>query len=129
MENLKDSSPQSYVDDYLPKLEKFIDIQWVKVAQAIQENIKKTKDGSVNYDFKAILAAEMSFLNADHLVSEFSAVLQHTDLQVEHHCLITELVKAIRETIISRIYQQGYLNDADEQKDKDVWDMLVAGLS
>ena len=69
----------------------------------------------LNYDFKSILAAEMSMLNADYLASEFSAVLQDKDLQVEHHCLITELVKPVREKIISRIYLEGCSNVVENE--------------
>ena len=144
LEILKDSSPQSSIDgslgmkindlithlqqpDFLPKVESFIDIQWVRVTKTISENIKKKKDGSINYEFKSILAAEMSMLNADYLASEFSAVLQDKDLQVEHHCLITELVKAVREKIISRIYLEGWSNVVENEEEKNVWDMSNEG--
>ena len=135
LENLKDFSPQALVNgslgmkinnlitqlqkpDFLPKMEYFIRIQWARVTQVIQESMKKKNDGAINYNFKSILATEMNILNADHLASEFSAVLQHKDLQVEHHCLITEVVNAVREAIISRICLKGCLNDIDEQQEE-----------
>jgi ATP-dependent DNA helicase PIF1 len=145
LEKLKDTSVQACVNDslgmkinnlirilqgpeVLPKVKTFIGIQWDRLSQAIKENIKKKKDGSTSYDFKGIMAAEVSILNMKDLSNEFSEVLGHNIFSVEHHCLITELVKAVRVNIISQIYN--YSEKVVQDQDivaSNVWDMSEDG--
>ncbi len=146
LEKLKDTSVQACVNDslgmkinnlitilqgpeVLPKVKTFIGIQWDRLSQAIKENTKKKKDGSTSYDFKGIMAAEVSILNMKHLSNEFSEVLGHNIFSVEHHCLITELVKAVRVNIISQIYNysETVVQDQDKVEKSNVWDMSEDG--
>ena len=143
LEKLKDPSPQASVEgslgtkinllitslqqpEYSNKMKSFIDIQWVGITLAAKENMKTKKDGTASYNFKGILTAEFDILNSTNLESEFSAVLGHNEFCVEHHALITELVKAIREAIISKLYFEKCL-DEHEQDHTNVWDMSNEG--
>ena len=121
LEELKDTSTQAYVrgslgfkinnlimnlqqPESLPKVKTFIEIQWDRLSQEINKNVKNKKDRSTSYDFKSIMATEFSILNMEQLDNEFSAVIGNNTFNVEHHCLITELVKAVRVAIISQAY-------------------------
>lgn len=144
LEQLKDSSPQASVEsslgmkineliislqqpNCLPKVKTFIDIQWVRLSQVIKDNIKKRRDGATSYDFKGIMADEVIILNIENLGNEFAAVVGHTELDVEHHCLMTEIIKATRVAIISSIYLARCLDNEDVEIEMNVWDMSEEG--
>ena len=60
------------------------------------------------------MATEFSILNMEQLDSEFSAVIGSKNFNLEHRCLKTELVKAVRVAIISKAYLERCVEDGKE---------------
>lgn len=144
LEELKDTSTQAYVrgslgfkinnlimnlqqPESLPKVKTFVEIQWDRLSQEINKNVKNKKDRSTRYDFKSIMATEFSILNMEQLDNEFSAVIGNNTFNVEHHCLITELVKAVRVAIISQAYLGICVEDGEKDEERNVWNMSEDG--
>ena len=144
LEELKDTSTQASVSgslafkinnliaslqqsESLPKVKTFIEIQWTRLSKEVNKNIKNKKDGSTSYDFKSIMATEFSILNMEQLDSEFSAVTGSKNFNLEHHCLKTELVKAVRVAIISKAYLERCVEDGKETEVINVWNMSEEG--
>ena len=59
-------------------------------------------------------------------MSKFSTVLGHNDFCVIHHALLTELLKATREAIVSKLYFEKCL-DKHEEEHRNVLDMRNEG--
>jgi hypothetical protein len=88
------------------KVKLFAKIQWTRFAQTLHEKAKKKRDGAnaIQFDFRGLMSTELNLLCDQNTLNEFSTLLRHEVLNVEHYCLITELIKGIRTAVIGHLY-------------------------
>lgn len=120
LEGLKDRSPvfsqegsiKWRMNDLLTKLqtlhlrnfEHFLKTVWNKISTIISARRVNSR-GSEKFDFKGICSDEMELLTGDELGVQFSSGIEYSPLQVHHHCVLTEIVKNIKTTILRKQYE------------------------